>query len=62
MWYRLIRGAKFLGVAPWDLEQQPVTWLLAAEEAQAAEAAARKASQPKAGAGRAGRRGASRPR
>ena len=26
-WYRLIRGARALGVTPWELAQQPVTWL-----------------------------------
>ena len=25
-WYPLIRAAKYLGVAPWDLLQQPLFW------------------------------------
>lgn len=62
MWYRLVRASKFLGVAPWDLEQQSVTWLLAAEEAQSAEAATRRASQPGTPGGGRTRRGASRAR
>jgi hypothetical protein len=36
-WYGLIRAAKYLGVAPWDLAAQPVTWMdwaLAAEQAE----------------------------
>lgn len=33
-WYRLIRAAKYLGVAPWELARQPAAWMnlaLAAE-------------------------------
>lgn len=26
-WYRLIRAAKYLGVAPWDLARQSVAWM-----------------------------------
>lgn len=37
-WYRLIRAAKYLGVAPWDLASQPHTWVNMAEAAQDAEA------------------------
>lgn len=59
MWYRLVRGAKFLGVTPWDLADQPMTWLLQAELAQSAEAAAQKAAQAKQ---RGSHRGASRQR
>lgn len=25
-WYRLIAAAKYLGVAPWDLLEQPAIW------------------------------------
>lgn len=25
-WYPLLRAAKYLGVAPWDLLQQPLFW------------------------------------
>lgn len=37
-WYRLLKAAKYLGVAPWDLAAKPLTWVNMAEEAQAAEA------------------------
>jgi hypothetical protein len=37
-WYRLLKAAKYLGVAPWDLATKPLTWVNMAEEAQAAEA------------------------
>lgn len=40
-WYRLIRAAKYLGVAPWDLAERPLTWVNMAEHAQDAEAHAR---------------------
>lgn len=36
-WYTLMRAAKYLGVSPWDLDEQPVYWMeraLAAEEAE----------------------------
>lgn len=36
-WYRLLKAAKYLGVAPWDLATKPLTWVNMAEEAQAAE-------------------------
>lgn len=54
MWYRLIRAGKYIGAAPWDLEGQSITWLLASEAAQSAEAAQSKAQQSKAGRGRHG--------
>lgn len=36
-WYVLLRAARYLGVAPWALAEQPVTWrefALAAERAE----------------------------
>lgn len=41
-WYRVLKAAQFLRVAPWELASQPFTWLAMAEEAQAAEAHAEK--------------------
>jgi hypothetical protein len=37
-WYVLIRAAKYLGVAPWDLLNQPGIWTSWAITAQNAEA------------------------
>jgi hypothetical protein len=54
MWYRLIRAGKYIGSPPWDLERQSMTWLLAAEAAQTAEAAQQRAQQSKQGRGRHG--------
>jgi len=37
-WYLLLRAARYLGVAPWELAQRPTTWrdwALAAEQAEA---------------------------
>lgn len=34
-WYVLIRAAKYLGVAPWELAEKPIAWMnwaLAAED------------------------------
>lgn len=45
MWYRVIRAAKFLGVAPWDLAEAPITWLDMAEATMQAEHAAQEAAQ-----------------
>lgn len=42
-WYRLIRAAKYLGVAPWVLAEKPHTWVNMAEAAQDAEAHAQAA-------------------
>jgi len=42
-WYPLLRAARYLGVPPWELARQPVTWqrwALAAEEAEGAAARA----------------------
>lgn len=39
-WYLLLRAARYLRVAPWDLARQPVAWMrwaLAAESAEANE-------------------------
>jgi len=38
-WYRLIRAAKYLGVAPWALGEQSVWWLNAALDAERIDAA-----------------------
>jgi len=40
-WYRLLKAAKYLGVPPWELARQPLTWVEMAEAAQDAEAHAR---------------------
>lgn len=42
-WYSLIRAAKYLHVAPWDLAQRPYFWTQLALEAAAAEQAAARA-------------------
>lgn len=37
-WYPLIRAARYLGVAPWELQAQPIAWqewALMAENAEA---------------------------
>ncbi len=39
-WYPLIRAARYLRVAPWELARQPMVWLEMAEVAQASEAEA----------------------
>lgn len=49
--YRLIKAARWLGVAPWDLAREPIywrEWIYTAMEAEAviAEAAAEKARRP----------------
>lgn len=44
-WYALIREAKYLGVAPWDLLEQPMVWREWVAEAMTAEAAAERAAQ-----------------
>lgn len=40
-WYRLVKAARYLGVAPWDLATKPVWWLEVALASQDAEAKAR---------------------
>lgn len=44
-WYRLIRAAKYLGVAPWDLLEKPAIWM---EWALSAESAENKAERTRA--------------
>ena len=36
-WYVLLRAAKYLGVAPWELMEQPATWMNLALAAEGAE-------------------------
>lgn len=36
-WYPNLRAARYLGVAPWELEQMPVVWRYRALAAQDAE-------------------------
>ena len=60
MWYRVVRAAKYLGVAPWDLSERPQFWLSVAEEAQASEATASRARQQRSNVRGGGIRGASR--
>lgn len=36
-WYVLVRAARYLGVAPWDLYEQPLYWQKWAQTAQNAE-------------------------
>lgn len=47
MWFRVVKAAKYLGVSPWELVDQPVYWLNAAEDAQDIEAHADKIEQSK---------------
>ncbi len=47
MWYTLIVAAKFLGVAPWDLEKQPMCWVSRALIASAEEDKAKKLYEEK---------------
>lgn len=37
-WYPLLKAAKYLGVAPWDLAKQPMWWTEIALAARGAEA------------------------
>lgn len=39
-WYPLVRAARLLGVAPWELARQPTCWLRWALDAEVAESAA----------------------
>lgn len=48
-WYHTLRAARYLGVPPWDLVQQPVWWQEIALAAEAAEAAASEHRKPVAG-------------
>lgn len=47
-WYPLIRAARWLGVAPWDLAEQPSFWREAALESELAEGDANRYLQKKA--------------
>ena len=40
-WYMLLRAARYLGVAPWDLAAQPAHWFQWALQAERAEVEAR---------------------
>lgn len=40
LWYTLIVAARYLGVPPWELEDQPMVWLNRALTAQSLEAEA----------------------
>jgi hypothetical protein len=44
-WYVHLRAAKYLGVSPWELAQQPVFWRNAALVAEATEADVAKREQ-----------------
>lgn len=51
-WYPLIKAAKYLQVAPWDLADQPPEWIAWAQAAAWAEAEAQpRAKPPLAGGG-----------
>lgn len=39
-WWVTVKAARYLGVPPWELEQQPVAWTLVALAAESAEATA----------------------
>lgn len=41
-WYRVLKAAQYLRVAPWDLAAKPAFWLNAAEAASVAEEQDRK--------------------
>lgn len=41
-WYTLLRAARYLGVAPWELAAQPVIWARWAWAAESAEGMAQK--------------------
>lgn len=44
-WFRIQQAARYLRVPPWDLEEQPLRYLLQAEAAQDAEHSAQKARE-----------------
>jgi hypothetical protein len=44
-WYALMRAARYLGVPPWQLQEQPAAWLTWALTSEAAEMEARKLAQ-----------------
>jgi hypothetical protein len=45
-WYPLIRAARYLGVAPWELQAQPIAWQDMALMAENAEAPAPPQAKP----------------
>jgi hypothetical protein len=47
MWYRTLKAAQYLRVAPWELAAQPAFWLNASEIAQQVEDEDRKAREAK---------------
>jgi hypothetical protein len=47
-WYHVVTAARYFGVAPWELMQQPREWLDIALEASSAEAAAKAAAAERA--------------
>lgn len=46
-WYPLLRAARYLGVAPWELLERPRVWVDWAGTAEAAELDARRIIQQK---------------
>ena len=46
LWYRVMKAAQYLGTTPWELKDQPWSYVRQAEEAQAAEAQAAKEKKP----------------
>lgn len=48
VWYRVLVAARWLKVAPWELEAVPVTWLQEAEAAMQIEAEQADAERAKA--------------
>jgi len=44
-WYTLIKAARYLGVAPWELAEQPTEWVAWAYACQSAEAEAQPRQQ-----------------
>lgn len=44
-WYFVLRAAKYLGVAPWELADQPIFWMRVALATESAELEAEKARE-----------------
>lgn len=44
-WYFVIRAARYLGVPPWELADQPIFWMRVALAVEGAEAEAEKARE-----------------
>ncbi|MDW8006428.1 MAG: hypothetical protein RMJ05_06885 [Thermomicrobium sp.] len=51
-WYRVIRAARYLGVAPWELLEREAVWFTWGLAAEAAEAKAERARAERATRGR----------